>query len=274
MNSVLRGSLLLISCLSVGAAGCSASANADEGRYHEVVIEIAEGYLSDEARDQIDQLLGGGELIDGLMWQVPAELSNHRNAQRAPELRFVTIPAGSTYEEVGYAPLGDAVLAMELLPIDIFYQNRTDAERVLALRLIVRIIADLHLPRNIRFEADDAQFAYLIDQHGDQLTLGEFWNTYAFDADAASAESIIARVDGIVPAEDQSSWARSPIQAWVNEGARIREYLTREYAEQNAEGIEDLQDMGAIRTKQAAIRTAAYLNIIFSAEYIEALDGN
>lgn len=256
--SLLTGILVL---------GTSSTVLAQSERYYDLVIDLAVGQLDDYSVEHIHEFAGDGNLADILRWSVPDGLADHRHALMAERLSTVTLPYERSFQEIEGTPEAFAVTALENLPAEILIDNRSDAERLLALRLIVRIISDLHLPYNLNL-GPQAQTSEELPENAYENfeELKSYWNDELLELDTLTEEIILESVERLTSEGEREMWRHVPVASWINQSAIMRDGILRMLPEMQEEGQEWVMDSAKVRLYEASVHTAVYLNIILSEE--------
>ena len=114
---------------------------------HDVVAAIAERHLTPEAEAMVSELLDGKSIIYWANWL--------DNASYTPELKYTktwhykNVNEGVRYEEMGVNSSGDAVTALKSRMEILTDTASSRDEKVLALKILVHIMGDLHQPLHL-----------------------------------------------------------------------------------------------------------------------------
>lgn len=114
---------------------------------HRVTGDIAQAYLSEDAQEEVNRILGVEDLAEASAW--PDFMRSSRDefwTKEAGPYHYVTIPKGETYESVGAPEKGDAITALEKFKAVLQDETASLEDKQLALRFTIHIIGDLHQP--------------------------------------------------------------------------------------------------------------------------------
>lgn len=249
---MLCGVLLSAQAFAWGATG------------HRVAAEIADGYLSPEARLAVDDILGRETLAEASTWPdfMRADPSEFWQETASP-WHYVTVPPGKTYEDVGAPEQGDAVTALADFAQTVRDPEASAEEQALALRFIVHIIADLHQPLHVGNGEDRGGNDFEITYFGEPSNLHRLWDSQLIDARNLSYTEMTAWLEAKIAPADFRAWNTADPMVWVAESADIRPQIYPEERDLRWDYGYEWTDTLYTRLQQAGVRTAAYLNDLF-----------
>lgn len=200
---------------------------------HRTVAEIATRYLSENARAQVQDLLGGLEqFVDVASWADDVRDSDERPGTY--NWHVVEIPPdGVRYDRARDCKNDDCIVEKVKEFAGIVGDRRIKkSERIDALKFLIHFVGDLHMPLHA--------YAPLNRPKGTAVRIGStteklhLWWDYAWWDAAFSdefgsdpSELTITLVAQITPAQ-QSAWSRGTVEDWTNESfALSHEFVTR-----------------------------------------------
>lgn len=210
------------------------------GPRHRAIAEVADGVLSDTAKDKIRPILqkiGAGGLKDIATWADDIKPTSHNKPtdqdtqdflekfHRTNEWHFVDLPIDATgYDPVKYAPFvrPDDIVHMTAESINILVGNSTSFSPLNALRWVTHLVGDMHQPLHIAcsyidfsqtvprlvFEADEVVAKHLLqqtDRGGNKIILPL----------GSSGKPLHSYWDSDLPAKDNNLGVHPPIPAAV-----------------------------------------------------------
>lgn len=243
---------------------------------HRVVGAIADHELSGLARANIEQILGRGQsLADVANW--PDEMRSAPGdfwQKTATPWHYVTLD-GTIYDHA--PPEGDALEALERFTRMLRQPGTSPADRQLALRFIVHLVADLHQPLHVGKCCDKGGNDVKVSWFGKPTNLHAVWDSALVDEEQLSFTELADKLERHMSSADVIKWADINPRDWVAESAQARDSLYPSASGASlpgkAEGaIGDLAysyvfkftPLMEQRLSQAGVRLAAYLNAIFS----------
>lgn len=250
---LLAGLLICSQALGWGATG------------HRVAGQIAEDYLSPEARLGVEEVLGVESLAQASTWPdfMRSDPSEFWQSTANP-WHYVTVPPGTTYRDAGTPEEGDAASALDRFTYQLLDAESSAEERALALRFIVHIVGDLHQPLHVGNGEDRGGNDVEILFFGEPTNLHRLWDSQLIDRRQLAYSEMAEWLAAEIKPEDFRAWNTPDPLVWIEEGSVLRdeiypdgEELSWDYSYKWAERV-DLQ------LKKAGVRTAAYLNEVFA----------
>ena len=231
---------------------------------HRVIAEIAAGYVSAEARLAVEEILGPETLAEASTWPDfmradPAEFWQ----ETANPWHYVTVPSGTTYEDVGAPEQGDAVSALADFSQTVRDPEASAEEKALALRFIVHIIADLHQPLHVGNGEDRGGNDFEITWFGEPSNLHRVWDSHLIESRKLSYTEMTDWLSAKIGAAEFRAWNTPDPMVWVAESADIRERIYPDDRDLRWDYGYKWTDTLYTRLQQAGLRTAAYLNALF-----------
>lgn len=238
---------------------------------HRVTSQIAEAYLSNAARKEIALILGAEDLAEASTWpdfmrSSPGEFWY----STANPLHYVTIPQGKTYEEVGAPPEGDAITALAQFRQTLLDDRASVADKQLALRFIVHLVADLHQPLHAGNGDDQGGNSYAVTFFGRPTNLHSVWDKALVDNEQLSYTEMSRWLMRRITPTRVASWQQIDPAIWADESAAIRDGIYPEGdREIRFDYIFEHRETVRTRLSMAGIRMALYLNDLFEPQLTE-----
>ena len=246
---------------------------------HRVVATIADAQLSGLARAHVRELLGGAESLDEA-----ANWPDEMRSDPAPFWQKTSTPwhyvtlNGIIYDE---APReGDALRALDQFGAVLRDPKANLADKQLALRFIVHLVADLHEPLHVGKCCDRGGNDIKVLWFGKPTNLHAVWDTPLVDDEQLSFTEFAAKLQRHMSPQDViKAWDISP-RDWISESAQIRETIyanipkPKKAKDKKAKGealpelsydyVYKFKPVMEARLSQAGVRLAAYLNDIYA----------
>jgi len=231
---------------------------------HRAAAEVGDHFLSAEARIAVEAILGREDLARASTWPdfMRADPSDFWQNEAGP-WHYVTVPPGTTYEEAGAPPEGDACTALLAFSETVLDPEASVEDKALALRFIVHIIGDLHQPLHVGNGEDRGGNDFAVSHFGEPSNLHRVWDGQVIARwDLSYTELANWLLDDISP-ERFSEWNTPDPLVWIAESAELRSRIYPE--ERDLFWRYDFEWKSSIeqRLAQAGVRTAAYLNELF-----------
>ncbi|NVJ60544.1 MAG: S1/P1 nuclease [Gammaproteobacteria bacterium] len=239
-------------CLSWGQTG------------HRVTGEIAQNYLSPEAKAAIKSIIGNESLAEASTY-ADEQRSNpeHFWQEVAGSYHYVTVPAGKMYNDVKAPKKGDSVTALEQFKATLKNTKASQVEKQLALKFIVHIIGDLHQPLHAGNGLDRGGNDVKVNFFWEDSNLHRVWDSGLIDRQKLSYSEWSAFLNRTITDSDLKAWSSTNPVNWITESAEIRdsiypkdEKLSWDY---NYEHLPTIKT----RLKQAGVRIAFFFNEVF-----------
>ncbi len=233
---------------------------------HRVTGAIAEQYLSDLARAEIEAILGIESLAEASHW--PDFMKSHPDKfwkRTSYPWHWVTVPPGKHYSDVGAPPEGDAVFALDKFRKVLLDPESALEDRQLALRFIVHLVGDLHQPLHAGNGKDAGGNQFLVTFFGRPRNLHSVWDEGIIDQEQLSYTELTALLLSQMSDEQAEDWYETDPLVWVTESTVIRDQI---YPDDDARDLAfgyvfDHRDTVRTRLQQAGVRLATYLNVLF-----------
>ena len=260
---ILRGGLV---ALSISAASLS-TASAWDKTGHRVVGELAERYLTDEAKAAVEEILGTQSLAEASTWPdfMRSSPEPFWRSEASP-WHYVTIPHGTTYETAAKPEEGDAVTALAHFRDVLIDPEASREEKQLALRFVVHLVGDLQQPLHAGDGTDRGGNDVTVTFFDELTNLHSVWDMEIIDRQKLSYTEWTEWLDARITAENVLVWSASTPQEWADESAEIRKGI---YPPEDARDLSYgyvFDHLGTIelRLSQGGIRLADYLNDAFA----------
>jgi hypothetical protein len=249
------------------AIASPASAWAWSSLGHETAGLIAATHLRPAAAGRVLELLGSESLAEASTWadRMRSDPAPFWQDEAGP-YHYVTVPPGSSYEDAGAPPEGDAYTALAMFREELC-NPRTDRDRQrLALRFALHIIQDLQQPLHVGNGRDRGGNDVPVTVAGDASNLHRIWDREILAHANLDRDALLARLRAGGRLKRQSVTA-DPL-VWIRESAALRARLypppstiTATYLTRWLPTVEE-------RVALAGLRSAAWLN-----ETLEACGG-
>ncbi len=263
--SSLTLSLLLTTCVSL-VVSVPAWAWGKTG--HRVSGQIASAYLSDNAGNAVQEILGVEDLAEASTWP-DFMRSSHDDFWRkeSSPYHYVTIPKDKTYSEVGAPERGDAITALAKFRKVLRDDNASLEDKQLALRFTVHIIGDLHQPMHAGDGTDRGGNDFSMTFFGNLTNLHRVWDSSLIKQEDLSYSEFSNWLERGITPEQAQEWAVIDPIIWAEESAAIRDtiYPTGDRDEKWGYVYDNRETMRT-RLSQSGIRMSAYLNDVFADE--------
>jgi len=232
---------------------------------HRVTGEVAEHYLSPEAAAAVEQILGSESLARASTWPDfmradPAEFWQ----QTARPWHYVTVPAETSYEEVGAPPEGDAYTALAQFGETLRNADASREQRALALRFAIHIIGDLHQPLHVGNDTDRGGNQFTVTYFGEDSNLHRLWDGQLLERMELSYSELASWLLADIDHDTFRAWNQPDARVWITESAALRDRIYPEDRDLSWDYGFEWNATVEQRLAQAGVRIAAWLNATFA----------
>ena len=255
-------SLILAGLLAASAYSQMAHAWGQTG--HRVTGQIAELYLTPEAKAAIDRILENESL---------AEISTYADENRSNPAEFwqkeagpyhyVTVPNGKTYEQVGAPEQGDSYTAIAKYTQILKDKRTSRANKQLALKMLVHIIGDLHQPLHAGNGTDKGGNDVKVNFFWEDSNLHRVWDSGLIDRRQLSFTEWTTFLAPKITPEQYKAWQTTNPLVYIQESAEIRDTIYPAGDKISWQYLYDHTPTMKLRLQQAGVRIAAHLNDAF-----------
>lgn len=256
---------IVIVCALLAISTSMNYANAWGQTGHRVTGEIAEKYLTPEAKAAIDLILEKQGL---------AEISTYADEMRsnpdhfwqkiAGPFHYVTVPEGKTYADVGAPDQGDSVTAIKQFSKVLRNSKASRSDKQLALKMLVHIIGDLHQPLHAGNGTDRGGNDRKLRFFWEDSNLHRVWDSGLIDRRQLSYSEWTGFLAPKITPEQVKAWHTTDPLVYIAESTKIRDTIYPDEEELSWQYLYDHEPTVKLRLSQAGIRIAAHLNSIFS----------
>lgn len=229
---------------------------------HRIVGEIAFRHLNDEAKNNINKILGN-ESLAMVGTYMDFIRSNDQYKHMGP-WHYCTIPDDKTYDEAGTPDQGDVIVTIERLLKELASKKFTDEDELFAIKMLVHLIGDLHQPLHVGNGEDRGGNTVRVEFFWESSNLHRVWDEGIIEQQKLSFTEYANWIN--YPTNDQvSSWQAAPLLDWAYESKKYRAqaYQLPENKKINYRYIYDNIDLVNLRLLQAGVRLAGVLNKIY-----------
>lgn len=173
MRVAVKAPMMRVAVVAVMAAvALSAAAWSQKG--HDVVAHIAERHLTPSTQAAVDSLLEGRHLVYWANWL--------DNASHTPEYAYTktwhyrNVDEGQTLETAPENPNGDVIKGIRYAVRVLSDYSQTQANRLLALKILVHLVGDMHQPMHMGHLSDLGGNRKKVKYFGRDTNLHSVWD--------------------------------------------------------------------------------------------------
>jgi hypothetical protein len=264
-------------CLATAAAAIMASPAAAWGPIgHRITAEIAQHHVSGQTRAHIEQILGHEQLPESATWPDEQRSSPDPFWRTAGPWHYVTLPEDAAADALQHPPEGDAVTALDQFTAVLRDPAASPADRARALRLVVHIVGDLHMPLHTGKDGDRGGNDFRVTWFDEPQNLHWVWDEGMINRQQLSYSEYAARLEARTTPQQVIDWWDARPLTWLDESIGLRNRIYPATGPEIGLGTQEapvplswqyqydwVPDM-ELRLQQAGIRIAAYLDDVFA----------
>ena len=227
---------------------------------HRIVGEIAETYLTKNAKMQIKKIMGHHDLSRMSNWA--DEIKSDPNWKKANDWHWCTIPDDEEYEQNKHS--GKAVEKVNEF-IEILSDKKTSKEnKQIALKFLVHLVGDLHQPLHVGNGKDRGGNSVKVKWFGESTNLHSVWDSKLIDFQKLSYSEYSKYLLLVEDRGKIRQWQGDSVLNYIAESKNLRDQCY-EFSDENLkwEYFYAHKDLLELRLLQGGIRLSGELNRIF-----------
>jgi hypothetical protein len=235
---------------------------------HRTIGVIAEKHLTQKAKEGIKDLLGDQSLADVSTYA--DEIRSQEQFKYTAPYHYINLPIGLERGNFKRSVLtqdqGNVYKAIKEYANDLIAPNISREEKVLALKMIVHFVGDLHQPMHVSRAEDKGGNAIHTTFLGSTGNLHGLWDSQLIDHMGLNDKQLAAKIDHATP-EQITEWQHQDILDWMYESYELSSQLYKDVA--NKPDFDEAYFKAHVpvieaRLEKAGIRLAGILNEAFS----------
>lgn len=229
---------------------------------HRVVGKIAESYLSEKARKNIEQILGPLTLAEVSTYM--DEIKSYPEFDHMKPWHYCTIPDGRSYQQAGTPEDGDVIVTINRLISELKSKDFTDRDESFALKCLVHLVGDIHQPLHVGNGEDRGGNDSKVVYFSAPSNLHRVWDTQMIESQNYSYTEYADWINH-ASAEKAVKWQNTGVLEWANESKSYRGqvYDLPEDGKISYRYTRDNIALVNLRLLQAGVRLAGVLNEIY-----------
>lgn len=235
---------------------------------HDVTAYIAEKHLTPTTKAVVDSIFNGKSMVYWANWLDNA--SHQRDLAYTKTWHYKNIDDGVRYEEAPANPAGDAVTAIKSRMEILVDPLSSDAERELALKILVHVVGDLHMPLHMGHATDLGGNRIKVKYFGRDNNLHSIWDTSLVEsAHKWSYSEWQEQIDRLSPSE-QEIVVTGTVDDWAKETVDIATDVYRYFQPDKNVSYNDVARWTPeieLQFLRGGFRLAHLLNSMFDPEY-------
>lgn len=222
---------------------------------HLIVGTIADSYLTAKAKQSIKQILGEETLADAGLWM--DIVANDKSYKNQDHWHYA-------YKDVVLED--NAIVKLEEFTALLQNSEAPQEEKLIALRSLIHIAADIHVPIHCGYMKDKGGHKGKLswEDTGEKTNMHKVWDTDMIQRFQPDVNTYVSIIKPEINEDKIKNWGTRDFNVWVTESQELLDQvydhpsstLSVEYYNQNIVVVND-------RLSMAAVRLAFLLNSIF-----------
>lgn len=232
---------------------------------HRIVGDIAADYLTPEAREEIDRVLGHESMAIASTWM--DKIKSDPAYDHTHDWHWVTIPDGKTYEETEKNPNGDLINSIRTFVEELKSGSLSAKEEKKKLRMLIHLVGDIHQPLHVGNGEDRGGNETEVEWFYEDSNIHRVWDSEMIDDTQLSYTEFSAAINH--PSDQQiENWQDKSILDWAYEAMELRDqvYDLPEDREIGYEYQYENRDLLDRQLLKGGVRLAGVLNEIYSSD--------
>jgi hypothetical protein len=185
---------------------------------HRIVALVAEGRLTPSSKAQVEAILDGESLADASTWADEHKLAVRRSAG----WHYVNVPIQSSGYDASFCPHDDCVVArISEFSRVLADRSASPDRRLLALRFVVHLVADVHQPVHVGDNGDRGGNDLQLRFYRRGTNLHKLWDRDLLEQFSTDEDTWARSVEAIVRPDDQKAWCGGSPADWANESLAV-----------------------------------------------------
>lgn len=225
---------------------------------HKMIAAAAWEHLTPYAKQNIERILGVGktEFIEASVWA--DKIKSNEDFNYLKPLHYVNLPKAATTYVASRDCKSDKCVVEGIHTFSKIAKNGSENEKVLALKMLIHLIGDIHQPLHAGLYEDRGGNWFEVKYEDKHLTLHKFWDNQAvkrFANDVQVGAKKLVAIDTNIAVLTPKQWAEESHRITVNSVYQTKEnsLLSDEYLAMTDTIIES-------QLQKAAWRLAIWLN--------------
>jgi hypothetical protein len=189
---------------------------------HRISGQIADSYLTPKARAAIKAILGNESIAMTSNWA--DFIKSDPQYKYLYEWHFVDFDKEYSYPEMQaflkQDTAVDAYTKLNFLIGELKKKNLTKANKLLALRMLIHIVEDVHQPMHTAHASDKGGNDVKVMWFNTQTNLHSVWDSQLIDFQQLSFTEYVSWINHPTVAQ-RAEWQKAPISQWLYESSQI-----------------------------------------------------
>jgi len=187
-----------------------------------VVGEVAQKYLTGKTKRKIKKLLKGQTLAE--VANYADAIKSDRNYDAFMPWHYVNFDPDQEYRNITPSPEGDVVMGILQCKAILEDENRSEADHIFYLKMLIHLVGDLHQPMHAGRAGDRGGNDIQIQWFGNGSNLHRLWDTNLINHYGMSYMELTQKVDKL-NRKERLALQQGDVYTWVEESQDIANEL-------------------------------------------------
>ena len=228
---------------------------------HRATGEIAESYLTESTRKEINKILKDPSLAVASTWA--DEMRSNPDFRKYSTWHYVNMPHDVRYIDSKKSSKGDVVQAIKICKNKLKDSNTTIEDKAFYLKFLVHLIGDIHQPLHVGRAEDRGGNDIRVKWFGKDTNLHRVWDTHIIDDFQMSYTELAAHLQNNFDSLDIKLMTEDE---WIDESQQIVNKVYSEVSNEDNLGYDYIYnnfELVKLQLFTAGLRLASTLNEIF-----------
>lgn len=186
---------------------------------HKSVAALAWKHLTPYGKQNVERILGLGQdaFINASVWADHIKKDERFNYLKP--MHYVNMPKDEKWYDRKRDCRKDRCVVEAIKHFSKVAKNGSEIEQILALRMIIHLVADVHQPLHAGLYEDRGGNWYEVHYQGDPVTLHKLWDHQMVERMGEDVESVVAELEKVTATVDVAApviWAQESHAITVN----------------------------------------------------------
>ena len=228
---------------------------------HRATGEIAESYLTDSTRQEINKILKDPSLAVASTWA--DEMRSNPDFRKYSTWHYVNMPHDVRYIDSKKSSKGDVVQAIKICKNKLKDSNTTNEDKAFYLKFLVHLIGDIHQPLHVGRAEDRGGNDIRVKWFGKDTNLHRVWDTHIIDDFQMSYTELATHLQNNFDSLDIKLMTEDE---WIDESQQIVNKVYSQVSNEDNLGYDYIYnnfELVKLQLFTAGLRLASTLNEIF-----------
>jgi hypothetical protein len=185
---------------------------------HRVVGQIAESYLTPNARKAIKEILGDTSMAIASNW--PDFIKSDTNFRYLSPWHYCDLPDGMSHQDIlsylAKDTAADVYTKTNWIIGQLKNKSLAKEKKLMYLRLLIHFIGDMHQPLHVGRDSDQGGNKVKVQWFGEATNLHSVWDSKLIEDQQLSYTEYAGAINHATAAQ-RAAWQKAPVSEWIYE---------------------------------------------------------